>query len=57
MEQIHRKLGVQNRVGVVLRLIQIRDTLGADVSVTKHQPNYVSAAPPQQSIQTGNLND
>ncbi len=29
MEQIHRKLKVHNRVGVVLRLIQIRDSLGA----------------------------
>lgn len=29
MERIHRKLGVHNRVGVVLRLIQIRDSINA----------------------------
>ena len=31
MEQIHRKLEVHNRVGVVLRLIQVRDTISGHV--------------------------
>jgi len=52
MERIHRKLGVHNRVGVVLRLIQVRDTIGtglSSVTVADEYPTYAQKAPPQQS--------
>jgi len=38
MEQIHRKLDVHNRVGVVLRLIQVRDTIGASRLMNQDRP-------------------
>jgi DNA-binding CsgD family transcriptional regulator len=50
MERIHRKLDVRNRVGVVLRLIQVRDTIGALVNPldsAHEQPTYTPMTPPQ----------
>ena len=60
MERIHRRLGVHNRVGVVLRLIQLRDTIPTAVppapSVDEHLPHHPPVRP-QQSRQVGILNE
>jgi len=53
MEQIHVKLDVSNRVGVVLRIIQLRDLLSStplissQVKPSTHQETLVQAEPDQ----------
>ena len=53
MEQIHVKLDVSNRVGVVLRIIQLRDLLSSkplissQVKPSPHQETLVQAEPDQ----------
>ena len=57
MEQIHRKLDVHNRVGVVLRLIQVRDSIGAVLPSVNEQPTYGPLVAPHESGQTESLGE
>ena len=57
MEQIHRKLDVHNRVGVVLRLIQVRDTIGAVLPSVNEQPTYGTLVAPHESGQAESLSE
>jgi len=57
MEQIHRKLDVHNRVGVVLRLIQVRDKIGAVLPSVNEQPTYGTLVAPHESGQAESLSE
>lgn len=55
MERIHVKLGVSNRVGVVLQIIQLRDLLGPAPLISsqvKPSPNEKILAPEKRTQQT-----
>lgn len=51
MEHIHQKLAVSNRVGVVLRIIQMRDQIDANMSEENAASarDYVNRTPEQTS--------
>ncbi|QEG24447.1 response regulator transcription factor [Mariniblastus fucicola] len=58
MEHIHQKLAVSNRVGVVLRIIQMRDSLGpeANVSVENRSESNEMDNSPESYVTETNFN-